>query len=145
MNPVRAGRLQELPDEISNLVNAIAHGALRSSPALADRLARAELKLATEADGAAVDGAAGEMRVLRPLEFYEQFVTTISARFQENSRETRTTLSDLIGGAIRLIPKEGTRELSVCCALSTTTFRLAQMSSASVDTLRSANADDQAW
>ena len=62
------------------------------------------------------------MRILRPLEFYEQFVTTIGARFQENSRETRTTLGDLIGGMIRLMPKEDARELDVHCALSTTRF-----------------------
>jgi site-specific DNA recombinase len=122
MNPDRASRLQELRDDISNLVNAIAHGALRSSPALADRLAQAELKLAAEAKSATADGTAGGIRIPRSLEFYEQFVTTISARFQENSRETRMMLSDLIGGAIRLMPKEGTREFSVCCALSATTF-----------------------
>jgi hypothetical protein len=45
--PVREGHLQQLRDEISNLVNVIAHGALR-------------------------------------------FITTISARFRENPRETRT-------------------------------------------------------
>jgi site-specific DNA recombinase len=50
-----------------------------------------------------------------------------------NSRETRTTLSDLVGGAITLMPKEIARELDVCCPLSTTTFRLAQLSSAFVD------------
>jgi hypothetical protein len=102
MAPVHEGHLQELRDKISNLVNAIAHRALRSSPALADRLAEAELKLAAEAEGAAV----GEIRNPRSLEFYEQFLTTISVRFQENPRETRTMLSELIGGAIRLMPKE---------------------------------------
>ena len=39
-------RREELRDEISNLVDAIAHGALRSSPTLAERLTQAELKLA---------------------------------------------------------------------------------------------------
>jgi hypothetical protein len=90
---------------------------LRSRPALADRLVQAELKLTAEAERAAVDGGAGETQIPRSLEFYEQFATTISARFQENSRETRTTLVDLIGRAIRLIPKEAARELDVCCAL----------------------------
>src|SRR5258708_18379153 len=123
MGRVREGRLQELRDEISNLVNAIARGALRSSPALADRLAQAELKLAAEVENAVVDGDAGETRIPRSLEFYEQFITTISARFLENSRETRTMLSDLIGGAITLMAKERTRELDVCCPLGTTTFR----------------------
>ena len=32
------------------------------------------------------------------------------------------TFADLVGGTIRLMPKEGTRELDVCCALSTTRF-----------------------
>jgi hypothetical protein len=57
--PLRDDGVQELRDEISNLVNAIAHGALRSSPALADRLAEAELKLVAETGSAAVDGGAG--------------------------------------------------------------------------------------
>jgi hypothetical protein len=130
---VREGRLQELRDEVSHLVDAIARGALRSSPALADRLAQAELALATEAENASARRGAGATCIPRSLEFYEQFLTTISARFQENSRETRTTLSDLVGGAITLIPKETARELDVCCPLSTTTFRLAQLSSAFVD------------
>jgi site-specific DNA recombinase len=135
MAPVRAGCVQELRNEISNLVNAIAQGELRSSPALADRLAEAESKLTAEAGSTVVDGNAGEIRTPRSLEFYELFVTTISARFHENSRETRATLADLIGGAIRLMPREGTtRELDVCCALSTTTFRLAQLSSAFIAT-----------
>jgi hypothetical protein len=84
MNPVCTGRLQELRNEISNLVNAIAQGALRSSLALADRLARAESILAGEAEKAAVGESAGEMRILRSLEFCKQFMITISARFQEN-------------------------------------------------------------
>jgi site-specific DNA recombinase len=129
---LREDGLQELRNEISNLVNAIANGALRFSPALADRLAQAELKLTAQAKSPAADGAVGAMRFLRPPEFYEQFVTSISGRFQENSRETRTILGDLVGGAIRLMPKEDARELGVSCAFGTTTFRLAQLSSAFV-------------
>jgi hypothetical protein len=140
--PLRDDGVPELRDEISNLVNAIAHDALRSSPALADRLAEAELKLVAETGSAAVDGCAGEIRAPRSLEFYEQFLTAISARFRENSRESRMTLADLIGGAIRLMPKEGRRELDAWCALSTTTFRLAQLSSAFVATRRPENLYD---
>jgi site-specific DNA recombinase len=48
----------------------------------------AELKLA-----AAVGSAtAGEIETPRSSKYYEQFVTTIAARFQENPRETRATL-----------------------------------------------------
>jgi hypothetical protein len=41
-------RQEALRDEISNLIEAIAHGALRSSPTLAERLAQTELKLTAE-------------------------------------------------------------------------------------------------
>ncbi len=53
------------------------------------------------------------------------------------------TLADLIGGAIKLMPKEETRELDVCCALSATTFRLAQLSSDFVATRRAERLNDQ--
>jgi site-specific DNA recombinase len=145
MAPLSDDGLHDLRDEISNLVNAIAHGALRSSPALADRLAEVELKLAAKAGGTAVHGGAGEIRTPRPLGFYEQFITTISARFQENPRETRTMLSEVIGGAVRLMPKEGMRELDVRCALSTTTFRLAQISSTFVPTRHPVNRGGEVW
>jgi hypothetical protein len=39
---------QELRNEISNIVDAIAQGTLKSSPALAGRLAQTELQLAAE-------------------------------------------------------------------------------------------------
>jgi hypothetical protein len=72
--------------------------------------------------------------------------STISARFQENSRETRMTLADLIGGVIRLMPREGTtRELDVTCALSTTTSHLAQLSSAFISTQRSKISTTKYW
>jgi hypothetical protein len=83
------------------------------------------LKLAAEAESAAADGA-GEMWFPKIIGIYEQFAAAISAGFQEYSRGTRTTLGDLIGGTIRLISKEAARELVVCCALSATTFGLAQ-------------------
>jgi hypothetical protein len=39
-------RLQELREQVSDLVDAVAHGPLRSSPGLADRLSALESKLA---------------------------------------------------------------------------------------------------
>jgi Recombinase/Recombinase zinc beta ribbon domain len=102
-------RLPRIRDEISNLVNAIAHGALQSSPALADRLAQAELKLAAEAGNTVVCEGAAETRTPKSLESYEQFITTISVRFREDSRETRKTLAGLVGGAIRLTKKRDAR------------------------------------
>jgi site-specific DNA recombinase len=83
----------------------------------------AELKLAAEVGSAIARG----IGTLRSSEYYEQFVTTIAARFHENPRETRATLSDLLGGAIRLIPKGSTQELALHCELSNATFGLAQL------------------
>src|ERR1700692_990026 len=50
------------------------------------------------------------MRIPRSVEFYEHLAATISARLKENARETRTTLGDLVGGAIRLMSNEAVRD-----------------------------------
>jgi hypothetical protein len=60
----------------------------------------------------------------RSKEFYERFLATISERFQENARETRTTLRDLAGGPIKIMPSKDGREFMVCCALSRAAFPL---------------------
>jgi hypothetical protein len=54
----------------------------------------------------------------------------------------RTTLGDLIDGTIRLMPEGRRARVECVLGLSTTTFRLAQMSSALVDTRRAVNPDD---
>ena len=60
--------------------------------------------------------------------FNEYFVATISTRFRENARETRATVSELVGGGVRLIPTQDLRELVVCCGLGGMTLPLAQLS-----------------
>jgi hypothetical protein len=122
-------RQEELRDEISNLVDAIAHGALRSSPTLAERLAQAELKLAAE-EGRVVfgHGVADAVSTPQSAQFYAQFVSASVQRLEENARETRATLSEIVGGGITLMANNDRRDLIVCCGLGRTTLPLAQLS-----------------
>jgi Recombinase/Recombinase zinc beta ribbon domain len=122
-------RRQELRDEISNLVDAIAHGALRSSATLAERLAQAELKLAAEEQRAPPEqGVADAASTPQSAQFYAQFVTASVQRLEENARETRATLSEIVGGGITLMASKDQRELMVCCGLGCTTLPLAHLS-----------------
>ncbi len=45
--------------------------------------------------------------VAQSVQFYDQFFATISERFSESVYETRSALSELVGRAVRLMPKEG--------------------------------------
>jgi hypothetical protein len=119
----RGTRVKHLRDEISNLIDALAHGALRSSPSLAERLAQAELRLAAEERSAAIDQQAGAASAPQSAQFYRDFIETISKRFEENAREARTILNELVGG-IRLTATKDRREFVVCCGLGSTTLRL---------------------
>jgi site-specific DNA recombinase len=110
-------RRQDLCDEISNLVDAIAHGALRSSPALAERLTQAELKLEAEEQRAALEqGVADSGSTPQSPQFYAQFVSASVKRLEENARETRATLNEIVGGGITLMATEDQRELMVSAA-----------------------------
>jgi site-specific DNA recombinase len=120
----RDSQVKHLRDEISNRIDALAHGALRSSPSLAERLAQAELRLAAEERSAAIDQQAGATSAPQSAQFYRNFIETISKRFEENSRETRTILNELVGGGIRLVATKDRRELVVCCGLGSTTLPL---------------------
>jgi hypothetical protein len=88
-------RLDELCDEISNLIDAVAHGALRSSPMLAQRLSEAELKLAAEEERVALQQGVGAVSPPQSVRFYQRFVSTLAKRFKESARETRATLTEL--------------------------------------------------
>jgi hypothetical protein len=122
-------RRQDLRDEISNLVDAIAHGALRSSPKLAERLTQAELKLEAEEQRAALEQRVADAgSTPQSAQFYAQFVSASVKRLEENARETRATLREIVGGRIILMATEDRRELIVCCGLGRTTLPLAQLS-----------------
>jgi hypothetical protein len=47
-----------------------------------------------------------QIRAEHIAEFYERVVATVSTRFKGNPRETRATLGEPIGGAIKLTPKD---------------------------------------
>ena len=123
-----ADRREEL-HEISNLVDAIAHGALRSSPRLAERLTQAELKLEAEEQRAALEqGVAHAVSSAPSHQFYEQFFSALATRLEENARETRATLNEIVGGGIALMASKDRRDLIVYCGLGRTTLPLAQLS-----------------
>jgi site-specific DNA recombinase len=122
MHAMHERRLRHFRDQVSNLVDAIAHGALRSSPLIATRLLQLETELAKEETGTPVGIQPVQRSVAHSVQFYDQFFATISERFSESAYETRSALSELVGGAVRLMPKEGAQELEVSCALGTTTL-----------------------
>jgi hypothetical protein len=87
-------------------------------------LAQAELRLAAEERSAAIDQQAGAASVPQSAQFYRNFIETISKRFEENAREARTILNELVGGGIRLTATKDRREFVVCCGLGSTTLPL---------------------
>ncbi len=64
--PMHERRLRHLRDQVSNLVDAIAHGALRSSPMIASRLLQLEAKLAEEETGTPGVNPAVQRSVILP-------------------------------------------------------------------------------
>jgi hypothetical protein len=71
---------------------------LRSSPGLAERLAALESKLAEEERRAVCSHRPIEASGPRSPQFYAHFVATIAKQFRDDARETRATLSELLGG-----------------------------------------------
>jgi hypothetical protein len=120
-------RLDELCDEISNLIDAIAHGALRSSPMLAQRLTETELRLAAEEERVALQQGVGAVSPPQSVRFYQRFVSTSAKRFKESARETRATLTELVGGGVGLMATEDRQELIMSCGLGSTTLPLAPL------------------
>jgi hypothetical protein len=57
-----------------------------------------------------------------PLQFYQRFVSTLAKRFKESARETRATLTELVGGGVRLMATKDRQELTVYCGLGSTTL-----------------------
>ena len=120
-------RLRHLRDQVSNLVDAIAHGALRSSAVIANRLLELEARLAEEEARAPRGDQPPQHGVTQSVQFYEQFFATISEQFRESACETRSALGKLVGGAVRLMPKEEAQQLEVTCALCTTALSLNEL------------------
>jgi len=87
------------------------------------------VKLAAEEQRAALEqGVADAVSTPQSAQFYAPFVSASVQRLEENARETRAMLSDLVGGGITLMATEDRRELIVCCGLGRATLPLAQLS-----------------
>lgn len=89
-------QIEALRFEISNLVDAIGQGALKSSPALAARLVQAESRLAAQ------ERTVGICRRLQPnyargsSRTWANFLERISVQFQEDARQVRSVLRNLL-------------------------------------------------
>jgi hypothetical protein len=130
--PRTRDRLEELRDQVTNLVEASACGALKSSPKVAERLAETELRPAEERECASLEGLATAASVPQPIKFYRDFIEVVGKHFKQNARDTRETLREIVGEQIKLTPTKDHQELVVSCSLGSTTFSLPQLSRALV-------------
>src|SRR6185437_14897255 len=107
--PDHSRRIAELRDQVDNLVCAIASGALRNSPALAERLQKSEAELAR------LQPAAQPKRTAMLLPDLRQRVTGMVERLDEvlqaDAERGREQLRGILGDRIRLRPDESGRFL----------------------------------
>jgi hypothetical protein len=102
---VDQGRLRELEREVDNMVNAIASGALRGSPALAARLAAAESEL-SKLKEPAPDRAPIERLIPRIGERYLATVKELKTAERDPQR-ARMALFEALEEPITLHPENG--------------------------------------
>lgn len=102
-------RISELKAEIENLTEAIASGLLRSSPALAERLARTESELA-RMTAAVADNAtkADKVALLLPRlpERYKRMVSNLEEVALRDVERARASIRRIVGDKITLRPAE---------------------------------------
>jgi site-specific DNA recombinase len=118
--PVTNGkRIAELRAEIENLTDAIASGALRSSKALAARLAAAEGEL--ERLMAHQQSASGRV-VKMPAQIVERFrrmVANLEAWLTRDVHKARTALRQIVGDETPVVPHESGKHLVARLGLET--------------------------
>ena len=100
------GRMCELEREVDNLVSAIATGALRSSPALAARLAVTETELARLKEPA-LNAAPIERLLPRVGDRYLAIVRELGKAAERDPQRARPALSEALQEAIALHPEDG--------------------------------------
>jgi hypothetical protein len=103
---VDQGRLRELEREVDNMVNAIASGALRGSPALAARLAAAESEL-SKLKEPAPDRAPIERLIPRIGERYLATVKELNKTAERDPQRARMALFEALEEPITLHPENG--------------------------------------
>ena len=99
-------RIAQLESEIDNLVNALATGALRSSPALASRLAAAEAELARLKERAA-ERVPIERLIPHIGERYRALVRELERTAERDPQRAHQALSEALEEAITLHPENG--------------------------------------
>jgi site-specific DNA recombinase len=105
-NPASRRRV-ELQAEIDNLAEAIAAGLLRSSPALADRLARAERELLTlQPQEILVDASKVTAMLPRVMDAFRAMVANLGDLARRDVGRARTEARKLVG-EITLQPENG--------------------------------------
>jgi hypothetical protein len=105
--------IAQLQGEIGNLVEAIATGALRSSPALAARLEAAESELA-RLKTAPPDGVPVERLIPRIEERYQRLVTELQRTAERDPQRARQAVIEVLGDAIPLRPENGRADRRAC-------------------------------
>ncbi len=119
--PVKSDtRIAELRAEIENLVGAIANGALRSSKALAARLAAAE---ESELERLSAQQAARSKVTKTPAgrigERFRRMVASLDTELGRDVHAARTVLRGIIGDAIPVVPHESGKHLVARIGLDT--------------------------
>jgi F0F1-type ATP synthase membrane subunit b/b' len=99
-----AKRIAELKAQVGNLADAIASGALKSSPALASRLAAAEAELSTMLAEAAPRELTKLDRVIPRLDdAFRALVANLPNAIKRDVDRARTTVRQYTGNSIRVV------------------------------------------
>jgi hypothetical protein len=99
----RSERLAELEREVANLADAVAQGLLRTSPALAQRMATAEADLAKLRAADVPPQLAKVERILpRVVDGYRELVDDLPNTLKRDMQRARANIRRLLGGQIRV-------------------------------------------
>jgi site-specific DNA recombinase len=110
----REAHLTKLRAEVANLVDAIATGSLRSSPALAARLSATEVKLASlESQAIADDAEMAKVAELLPRvsDRYKTLLANLGTALRRNVVAARDALRALIGDSVVVRPAADRKHL----------------------------------
>jgi site-specific DNA recombinase len=96
-------RLAEIEREVENLIDAIARGVLRTSPALAGRLAQAEAEKAALLEANVPPPLAKAERLLpRVVDGYRELVADLPNALKRDPGRARASIRRLLGGQITI-------------------------------------------
>jgi hypothetical protein len=109
---IERDRITHLRGEVSNLTEAIASGALRTSKALAERLAAAEAELEQlVAEKAPARLARVTSAPVQLLDHYRRLVASLEAELSRDVHKGRTILRRIVGSEIQVLPHQSGKHL----------------------------------